>query len=600
MASGSNTRIHKLDYDQSRRPLLGEDASERSPGQSTAAPSVAGSFFEQVAQGVQDRDREKMKDEVKKYVSFFVAILCCLCCGSITAFSLYGHLFMRNLKYNQAIVNNISVAAEVAMYLLVPVFGYLCDRSGPRPGAMLSALLFGGGYLTAAVIYRSGPPKQLGGSGWPWWMMIFAFVLVGAGTSGMYLSAVSTCAKNFGRGKYKGIALAIPIAAFGLSGMLVSQIGSRLLYVKKADGTHGDVDVFRFFIFLASILFAVGVLGGFALVVVDEVEMIDDAIDDLEQSGLLHEDEFFQRAADRHGYGTIDHHNLTNSQFNLIVSHAEDLKMQEAEERARKDWLLNSETRRFLSDHTMWWLAAGFFLVTGPGEAYINNMGTIIGTLYPRSTRTEDIPTSAATHVSVIALMSTLTRLLTGGLSDLLAPASEMRQHNRGPNSAMSSIATLPPRGFSISRVYFLLGFAFLLALGQGLLATGIFQNHAQNFWIVSALIGGGYGAVFSLVPIIISVVWGVENFATNWGIVATVPAAGAAFWSFVYAVVYENAADRQEPPMDQPYYDGLCYGQACYAPTFWAMAGCVIVACSFIIFAWKGPGGWTSRGIAV
>jgi len=506
---------------------------------------------------------------------------------------------MTNLKYSQGAVNTISIAAELAMYLPVPVFGYLCDRSGPRPGAMLAALFFGGGYLIAALVYQSGPSEELGGSGWPLWMMVFAFVLIGMGTSCMYLSAVSTCAKNFGRGKYKGVALAIPIAAFGLSGMWVSQVGSGLLYVRMADGRHGDVDVFKFFLFLAVILFVTGIIGGFALRVVDEVEMIDEAIDELEQSGLLHRDEFFQRAADRHGYGTIEHHNLTESQFNRIVSHAEDLKMQEAEDRARKDWLLNSETRRFLSDHTMWWLAAGFFLVTGPGEAYINNMGTIIGTLYLPSTKPEDIPTSAATHVSVIALTSTISRLLTGGLSDLLAPSSDANQHIRGPTSVASSLASLPPRRFSISRVYFLLAFAFLLALGQGLLATGIFQNHGETFWIVSALIGGGYGAVFSLTPIIISVVWGVENFATNWGIVATVPAAGAAFWGIVYAAVYENAADKQKQKKGQP-RDPLCYGQQCYAPTFWAMAGCVIVACGLITFAWRGPGGWRSRGVAV
>jgi hypothetical protein len=75
MASNSGPRIDKLDFDQSRRPLLGDDASELSPGQSTA-PSVAGSFFEQVAHGVQVRDRRKLEHVLTKYVSFFVAVLC--------------------------------------------------------------------------------------------------------------------------------------------------------------------------------------------------------------------------------------------------------------------------------------------------------------------------------------------------------------------------------------------------------------------------------------------------------------------------------------------------------------------------------------------
>lgn len=54
--------------------MLGDDAAERSPGQSTA-PSIAGSFFEAVVEGIQERDREKMKMQVARYGSFVIAIL---------------------------------------------------------------------------------------------------------------------------------------------------------------------------------------------------------------------------------------------------------------------------------------------------------------------------------------------------------------------------------------------------------------------------------------------------------------------------------------------------------------------------------------------
>jgi MFS family permease len=496
----------------------------------------------------------------------------------------------------------ISIAAEVAMYLPVPAVGYICDRSGSRIPSLLAGLLFGGGYITAAMAYRAGPPEQLAGkSGWPLWTMVCAFVAIGMGTSCMYLAAVSTCAKNFGRGSSKGIALAIPIAAFGLSGMWVSQVGSRLLYVRHSDGSKGDVDVFKFFVFLGATLFAMGIIGSIALQVVDEGEMIEDAIDQLEQSGLLGEAQFFQRAASEHGYGTMDHTDLSASTVNFLLSEAEELKKREAEERARKEWLLNAETRRFLSDRTMWWLAAGFFLVTGPGEAFINNMGTVIGTLYPPNTPVSDIPTSPAAHVSIIALTSTISRLFTGTVTDILAPLADPHQHNRGPNSLASSIATLPCYRISLSRIWFLLAFAIMLSVGQVLLASGLMQGHGNYFWSVSALIGAGYGAVFALTPIIISVVWGVENFATNWGIVATVPAAGAAVWGFVYSAVYEAGANG-EPVVGVPEEErgALCYGVKCYAPTFWAMAVSVWFACGLWVFAWRGSGGWSARGVAV
>lgn len=510
---------------------------------------------------------------------------------------------MERLHYSQAAVNMIAIGAEVALYLPVTAFGYLCDRSGTKVPSILAGLLFGGGYLTAALAYRAGPPEQPSGKGgWPFWTMICAFIAIGMGTSAMYIASVSNCAKNFGRGSNKGIALAMPIAAFGLSGMWLSQLASRVLYEKKSDGSKGDVDVFKFFIFLAAILFAMGIIGTFALQVVDEGEMIERAIDHLEQSGLLGEDEFFEEAAFQHGYGTMDHNDLSASTVNFLRTEAELIQKRKVEDRARKDWLLNAETRHFLTDRTMWWLAAGFLLVTGPGEAYINNVGTIIGTLYPENTPIGKIPTSAATHVSIIAITSTISRIFTGTVTDLLAPPSDPHQHTRGPQSASSSTATLPRKHFfTVSRIYFLLFFAFLLSAGQILLASGFIQGHGERLAAVSSLIGAGYGAVFALTPIIISVVWGVENFATNWGIVATVPAAGAALWGFVYSAVYEAGANAQ-PVVGVPEEENnaLCFGIKCYSGTFWAMAVSVWIACGLWIFAWRGPGGWRSRGVGV
>lgn len=244
-------------------------------------------------------------------------------------------------------------------------------------------------------------------------------------------------------------------------------------------------------------------------------------------------------------------------------------------------------------------------MVTGPGEAFINNLGTVIGTLYPPDMDPSFIPTSPATHVSIVAITSTLARLFTGTLTDLLAPVQEPNPHRRGPNSLVSSFASLQPlqpsKRITISRVVFLLAFALLNSLGQVLLASGLIQNHASRFWLVSALIGAGYGAVFSLTPIIVSVVWGVENFGTNWGIVATVPAAGAAVWGVVYSAVYQGAATREGyPDRENGERETLCHGVGCYAPTFWAMAVSVWIACGLWIWAWRGPGGWRRRGIAV
>jgi len=406
----------------------------------------------------------------------------------------------------------------------------------------------------------------------------------------MYLSAVTTCAKNFGRGRYKGLALAAPIAAHGLSGMWQSQVGSRLLYEINEDGSHGPVDVFKYFVFLAITISVVGAIGGLALQIVDEDDMIEEAADELARSGLLDDSQLFHHSDHQHGYGTI-HDGAESPQHRRRKGVVNEEK---------KTWLLNEETRLFLKDRTMWLFALGFFLVTGPGEAFINNLGTIIGTLYDKSVPKKVYASSPATHVSIVAIMSTVARLFTGTLSDMLAPSSVIHQHRRGPMSVVNSVTSLQSlaRGkrYECSRLVFLLIFVGLLSIGEILLASGFIQNHADRFWMVSASIGAGYGAAFSLAPIIVSVVWGVENFGTNWGIVATVPAAGATIWGLVYSAVYQSAAGSHNPS-DR---DALCHGMKCYASTFWAMAVSVWVACLMWFWAWRCKHGWVQRGIAV
>lgn len=232
----------------------------------------------------------------------------------------------------------------------------------------------------------------------------------------------------------------------------------------------------------------------------------------------------------------------------------------------------------------------------GPGEAFITNLGTIIGTLYPRGDNPTRVPTTAATHVSIVAITSTIARLLFGTLTDLLAPAPV--GHHYG--SVANSVSSLPlQHRYTISRITFLIITALLLSLGQVLLATGLIQGRAERFWLVSTLIGSGYGAIFSLTPLIITVIWGVENFGTNWGIVAMVPALGATVWGIVYSNVYQWAAEKASFRSDVK-QDILCYGSDCYAPTFWAMSVSVWIGCGLWIWAWKGPNGWSRRGIAV
>lgn len=568
-------------------------SSESSPLLTTISPiaesppSSATSYASSIASQTASPQR-KAAASLSRKISFLSAILTASCAGSVTVFSLYGHIFQERLHYSQFEVNGLAISLGVALYLPVPVLGYMCDRLGPSPLSFMAALLFGAGYGIAAALYRKG---LNGWSAWEYYAMVAAFATIGVATCAMYLASVATCAKNFGKGKHRGLAIAIPTAAFGLSGMWESQVGSRLLYERMPDGSRGDVDVFRFFLFLAILLTVVGLIGTFGLRIVDEKDLIDEAVEELERSGMLDGSALFSpgRALQR-GYGAIERADPFDDDDAAISDSYKDREVEEA--RMKKEWVLNAETRRFLSDHTMWCFALGFFFMIGPGEAFMNNLGTIIGTLYPPTLKYVGNPTSAATHVSILGITSTAARLLTGTLTDILAPSPHSQYMQ------MNSSQELPHRRFSISRIPFLIFFALLLSLGLVALASGFIQNHGDRFWIVSGLVGAGYGAVFSLTPIIVTVIWGVENFSFNFGLIAMFPALGSTMWGLIYSAVYQAGARK---PLDGSEGDGIfCYGTQCYAPTFWAMAASVWIACLMVLWAWKGKGGWSQRGIVV
>ncbi|XDG03019.1 hypothetical protein ABKA04_002634 [Annulohypoxylon sp. FPYF3050] len=575
MATPSNS-------DQSSAPLL------RSASSSTLASTSQTSISDDASIA-----KIRRKTRAVRALAFVTSIVAALCAGSITVFSLYGHLFQSRLHYTQFQINGIASAMSISMYIPVPMIGYMCDRVGPGPLSLLSSILLGGGYGLASGLYRKGLAEVSDGSKsgratFP--PMVLAFVAIGVGTSCMYIGAITTCAKNFGKGKYRGLMLVAPIASFGLGGMVLSQIGSRILYETQPGGGRGDVNVFHFFLFLCIILSVLGVIGTFSLRVVDEDDLIDEAVEELERSGLLEGSAVFRRRADR-DYGTID----AIDDDAGVMDPARDDDEEDDNAKLKKTWLLNAETRRFLTDHTMWWFAVGFWLIIGPGESFINNLGTVIGTLYSPNTKSNE--TTAATHVSIMAAVSTVARLIAASLSDLLSPSPHTQHVQTGFPTTLPELR----QKLSVSRVVLFVAAALILSLGTLVLASGVVQEHGERFWIVSSSIGAGYGAVFSLTPIIITMIWGVENFGTNFGIVALTPALGSTMWGLIYSAVYQAGA-KVSPSLTGTSDDDdvFCFGKQCYSSTFWAMTVCIWIGTLMILWAWKGRDGWAKRGIVI
>ena len=127
-------------------------------------------------------------------------------------------------------------------------------------------------------------------------------------------------------------------------------------------------------------------------------------------------------------------------------------------------------------------------------------MGTLIQTLYTPEVSQGSLdtikarePISAATHVSIIALTSTLARLIAGSLSDYLAPVVPVS----GSEAAGPAIRN--HRKLTMSRMYLLIAFALLMCLAQVFVAMGGVDQRGDRFWLISSAMGAGYGAVFTL-----------------------------------------------------------------------------------------------------
>ncbi|KAJ6264926.1 hypothetical protein Dda_1079 [Drechslerella dactyloides] len=505
--------------------------------------------------------RRRKRLQWLRYSAGACALISCLSAGSILLFSLYTPLFQRHLHYSQMQINAIAIAAELGMYLLVPIFGWICDNFGPDRLSIVSVFMFVPGYLFAAYCYTNKLPFTA---------MFFAFFLIGGGTVSMYLTGITTCAKNFT--KKRGLALAIPISAFGLSPFWMSQVANAA-FVKESEDGDGliELDIKGVYTFFAIYLLAVGLLGSLFLKVYPDPDL-DEITLRGETAPLLASS---PTAAEHTEYGAA-----------VLSSDPADIPP------VVKRRLLNDDTRNFLSDPTMWWFAAGVFLTAGPGESFINNMGALIKTIQPASSSTTtSTGDETAVHVSIIAITSTIARLLSGFLSDYLGPPVEPAPANEEQEPE--------DKRFRVSRITLIITFTALMLVPYLLLSSGYIQVHPQQFYLISSLIGVGYGAVFTLSPTIVSVVWGVENLATNWGIIAMLPAGGASVFGLLFALVYDSEAGRQNSG-EHGLGTGLCFGLKCYQGSFAGMAASCLLAIGLWMWAWRGKGGWLARGVSV
>ncbi|KAJ7156094.1 MFS general substrate transporter [Mycena crocata] len=187
-----------------------------------------------------------------------------------------------------------------------------------------------------------------------------------------------------------------------------------------------------------------------------------------------------------------------------------------------------------LRDPYFWVLFMLLIIILGPCEMVISNVGTIV--------------------LSLPSVHSTV-------------PS--------GP-SAVASMQFSPRRHY-ISRAAFLVGAATVLAFAFLWMEVGV--RSRANLWVLSVGTGIAYGATFTVLPSIITSVWGAQNAGRNFGIVVYAPLTGTTLFSYLYAFISAHHTPD----------GGYCQGPACWQATFWVSAVAQVAAILGGLVLWRG-----------
>ncbi|KAI8724537.1 hypothetical protein NCS52_00023000 [Fusarium sp. LHS14.1] len=437
------------------------------------------------------------------------SVVCISCCilntllgGSLNVYSLYGPRFIRDLHLDQYHVNTISTMAMMPLYIFIPVWGRICQLTSPRLLSFIAGILFGTSYLTIASMFTTHHTSTLDHSRPAFLTLLLAYTSIGAATSSVLMSSIIACTETLEKSHYKGFLSAVPIACFGLSGILESQVAVRLFCLPKK-----DIDLVSFSAFLAIALFSTGMLGAWGLKPPKEV---------LDIRGHLQNSEERQTAS----YGAVEPQQLEGNM--------------PAPDRS------TCSLTALLKDPLIWWLSVANLLIVGPTEVYNLNLGTLLQSI----TGTESVANQISHHVALLAIVSTVARLSAGALSDCLQREGNSTTEERKYNLVLSPfVLFLAPATVDV------LGF---LTLGT------LVARFPKVISMTSASVGLSYASSLSLLPVTLSI-WGTAQFPLAWGIISLAPALGIGAFGYLYSVAYQYGLERGGEVA------GFCVGALCY-----------------------------------
>lgn len=290
-------------------------------------------------------------------------------------------------------------------------------------------------------------------------------LIVGMGAALAYHSALATNVRNWPV-SYRGVAVGVPVAAFGLSAFLYTQL-ARWNILRFPDTHDLIVPSFLFLMSGASVL-----MNGLAGIVLRDIRaavVIEEEDEELEierigEDGTLPIGHPLSQASSRSSSV------FRRSQGSSSVHSSSE-----------------STLKRLVTDPDAVLLAISMFCSIGVGLMYINNVGAIVMALIPPT----DLPMKMQSlQVGLISIGSFLGRILSGFASDICWKVFKLNR----------LIWPLLAAGLSLS--------GCLLSISM---------ESLDRLTFVTALMGLGYGVMWTSLPVLVGEFFGTTKFASHW-----------------------------------------------------------------------------------
>ncbi|WWC90200.1 uncharacterized protein L201_005133 [Kwoniella dendrophila CBS 6074] len=533
----------------------------------------------------------------------------------------YGPVVAKQLQLDGTQAQTIVIGGILGVYLCAAPLGALTDKYGPRIGSLVSACLSLIGYQSFAGILRKAtyetPYVHL--------YLTAAYFLVGAATVGSYFACLTCASLSFP--SHPTLALSLPLSLIGLSALVLSSFSTLSFFTSSTNSP--DLDSAKFLFFLGILSPSINLFGSLAMKVIPqpelfgEIKLPQDVNDDttphntavnpnihhqIDENGQIdnqeeEEDEDIDVGDMSESIGQLLR--LDERTPMLIGGIEAAWEEVEAIEQGKDDWT----AKDIIKDYQGFWIfGLVLALIIGPGEMVVASIGSIITSLLPPTTSinpsslifslfnptnefkftinsTESTTPLALRnkHVFLLSLTSTISRLITGALADYLAPpltATINPLHKTDPVNQPTHLF-IRKRPVRLSRS----AFAALSGTILGLVfawSAGFLNGKGETLSVLSAGSGAMYGAIFTLVPAIVSHHYGPTNFGLAWGMISYFAALGSVVYSYLYAIL---SVPETGNPSDQ------CYGPQCFRNTFIICAiSCIIGAIGVAILGrrWK------------